>query len=114
MNTRYQVYAVVNDMMEIEILTFTNSPRKAIECFFEHQEYYPSCVAIIADKYYDAQLLVEFASARHDIINECYEEYKHIPYKKEYILDTVDKYTKSDKYKKDGLYMDQVHPFSLG
>ena len=57
---------------------------------------------------------MEFASARHDIIEEYYEKYKHIPYKKEYILDAVDKDAKSSKYKKDGLYMDQVHPFSLG
>ena len=114
MNKRYSIYAIVNEEMEIETLLDTDSVGKAIECFFKNQEKYPLCVAIIADTNHDAKLLVHFASARHDFIDDCYDKYEKIPYKKEFIIEAVDKDAKSSKYNKDGLFMDQIYPFSLG
>ena len=112
MNKRYQIYALADD--DVKVLKETDSVGKAIECFFKNQKKYQLCVAILADTYHDAKLLIEFASARHDFIEECYEKYEKIPYKKEFIIGESDRCANVGKYDKDGLFMDQVYPFSLG
>ena len=112
---RYQVYALVGE--DTEILIETDTPVKAIECFFSNQKEYPTCVAIIADRYYDAQLLIDLIHSRDDILSECYEKYDHIPYKYSYIKEEIDKAYDTRKYEPEncmGFFMDQVHPFSLG
>lgn len=114
---RYEVYYYDPCTGESDSLCDTDSPKVAIEGFFKSQADYPSCVAIMADRYLDADILIEWAHFNRDTVIEIYNNSKRKVYKLEYILEAIENAYNIKKYKIEDatkLYMDQVHPFDLG
>lgn len=107
--SKYQVMAVGED---VNTICRTDTPKTAIVAWFEAQAENPSCVAINAISIEAAQLLIDYAHCRKDIIEELHSKYKN-PYKLEFLLEAIDN-KHNDGCKGFLGYLDQVHPFDLG
>lgn len=107
---RYQVYV---DYLNGEYdSAFYCTPRRAIEAWYRNQVKHPTCVAICATSIENANLLIDYAYSRKDVIEELHSKYK-ICYKLQFILDAIEK-KHEDRCKGFLGYLDQVHPFDLG
>lgn len=117
MDTKYQVMGVERyDLGDVDILdnTETNDPKKAIKIWCIAAAKSHGGASIIAEDKDAACELIDWAYDHKDMVMNFMDSANRFPYKKDYIMDAIDKQHEKRCPYFSSKYPDQVFPFSEG